>query len=266
MILLKKILRGFGISFAVLLAVYTGFVRRGAPNIGTVLLFLIAVYLFVVFVFGARLKNAPWKPVRTGYLFVKCLFVAFCAWCVVIRGVLIYHAYFNPPPKNPDTPHTVIVLGCQVNGDTPETAYPSTMLKTRLDAALDYLADHPEDVVIVSGGQGNNEPVSEADMMRDYLVGKGIENTIFTENDSVNTEQNMRYSSIIIANNNLPAKVVIVTDAFHEYRAKNDLKKQSNITVIYSHPANTSPTYIAPNWFREICAVTYNLVFYNIYE
>ena len=66
-------------------------------------------------------------------------------------------------------PKTMVVLGCQLYDWGP-----SIMLRDRLDKALDYLADHPETTVVVSGGQGAEEPTSEAQGMADYLADHGF--------------------------------------------------------------------------------------------
>ena len=61
----------------------------------------------------------------------------------------------------------LIVLGAQVRENGP-----STILRYRLDAAISYLQENPETICIVSGGQGVNEPFSEAEGMLNYLVSK----------------------------------------------------------------------------------------------
>ena len=62
-------------------------------------------------------------------------------------------------------PEVMVILGCQVRQDGP-----SVLLRDRLDEALDYLEDHPDMTVVVSGGQGPDEPTSEAQAMADYLT------------------------------------------------------------------------------------------------
>ena len=52
--------------------------------------------------------------------------------------------------------------------------HPSILLQDRLDTALDYWEAHPEVTVVVSGGQGSNEPASEARCMADYLMDGGV--------------------------------------------------------------------------------------------
>lgn len=84
----------------------------------------------------------------------------------------------------------VIVLGAQVyeNG-------PSPVLKYRLDKAVAYLNENPNTICIVSGGQGVNEPFSEAEGMLDYLQKAAISrNRIYLENQSKNTIANIKNS------------------------------------------------------------------------
>ena len=54
----------------------------------------------------------------------------------------------------------VIVLGAQVREDGP-----SVVLRYRLDRTFEYLETHPDTICILSGGQGSNEPFSEAEGM-----------------------------------------------------------------------------------------------------
>ena len=87
-------------------------------------------------------------------------------------------------------PQVMVILGCQV-----KPWGPSILLQDRLDEALGYLEDHPDMTVVVSGGQGPDEPSTEAQAMADYLIEHGIsEDTILQENMSHNTSQNLCYT------------------------------------------------------------------------
>ena len=111
---------------------------------------------------------------------------------------------------------TVIVLGCGIFPDGRLTV----SLKNRLDAAYDYMKDHPNASVIVSGGQGDNEPVAEAEAMQNYLESKGIApSRIYAEDESTSTEENLAFSLEIIEKFNLDKAVAIVTSDYHIYRA-----------------------------------------------
>ena len=91
----------------------------------------------------------------------------------------------------PDNLDYLIVLGAQVykNG-------PSPVLKFRLDKAYEYLSANPETRCIVTGGQGSNEPFTEASCMADYLVKRGIDSgRIILEDKSTTTAQNLTNSN-----------------------------------------------------------------------
>ena len=66
---------------------------------------------------------------------------------------------------------TVVVLGCQVSA----SGEPTVMLRDRIDAAYDYLTAHPESRCVASGGQNDNEPISEAACIRNTLAARGID-------------------------------------------------------------------------------------------
>lgn len=115
-------------------------------------------------------------------------------------------------------PRVMIILGCQVRQDGP-----SILLRDRLDEALSYLEDHPDMTVVVSGGQGDDEPTTEALAMADYLVENGIEEeNILLEGESHNTIQNFKYSKALLAQENIDDSqgVLVVSNGFHLTRAR----------------------------------------------
>ena len=90
---------------------------------------------------------------------------------------------------------TVVVLGCQVSA----SGEPTVMLRDRIDAAYDYLTAHPESRCVASGGQNDNEPISEAACIRNTLAARGIDpDRILLEDRSRSTEENLRFTAEII--------------------------------------------------------------------
>ena len=115
-------------------------------------------------------------------------------------------------------PQVMIVLGCQVREDGP-----SVLLRDRLDEALAYWEDHEDTLIVVSGGQGSNEPTTEARAMADYLEERGVEeDQILLEDRSHNTAQNLRYSRALLeeAGEDLSGGVIVVSNGFHLTRAR----------------------------------------------
>ena len=108
-------------------------------------------------------------------------------------GAVMYGAYDHIQGE----PRLMVILGCQV-----KPWGPSILLQDRLDKALDYLEEHPDVQVVVSGGQGPDEPTTEAQAMYDYLVEYGVEpERIWQEDQSHNTWQNVRYTLALLEEN-----------------------------------------------------------------
>ena len=131
-------------------------------------------------------------------------------------GAVLYGSYDHIQGD----PQAMVVLGCRV---MPE-GHPSILLQDRLDAALDYWEAHPEVTVVVSGGQGSNEPTSEARCMADYLMDGGVpEDQILLEDRSHNTKENLLYSKELLAAEGIQvehADVLVVSNGFHLTRTR----------------------------------------------
>jgi uncharacterized SAM-binding protein YcdF (DUF218 family) len=140
----------------------------------------------------------------------------------------------------------IIVLGAQV-----KESGPSIVLKYRLDKALEYMNENPKTICIVSGGQGYNEPYSEAEGMAKYLIEQGMSSDrIIKEDKSKTTEQNIANSMKYIKKK---ATIGLVTNNFHVYRALQIAKNQK-IEDIYGIAADSSAFYMPNNMFREYLA------------
>lgn len=147
-------------------------------------------------------------------VFLTRIWIAFMAagalLFVVLEGLIIAGMTAKPA----DDCEYLIVLGCQIRG-----TQITKSLRKRLDTAYDYAVQHPDTVIIVSGGQGPGEDLPEAQAMYAYLTNRGIAAArIIREDQSVNTDQNMRYSVEYIEDPS--AKVGIVTSNFHVFRAR----------------------------------------------
>ena len=179
------------------------------------------------------------------------LILVFSISLVTYAGYVILASCDNPPDKET----TVIVLGCKVN-----PSGPSLMLQSRIDAAYKFLKANPNAKCIVSGGQGDDEHISEAKCMYDELIKMGIEkDRIYTEDQSSTTRENIEFSKKIIEKEGLCKDITIVTNDFHQYRASviaNDHNLKS-----YNVPADT-PASMFPTYFlREIGGFLFEMVF-----
>lgn len=145
-----------------------------------------------------------------------------------------------------------------MHGDTP-----SLSLVERVRAAADYMKELPNTVAIVSGGQGSDENISEAEAMQAWLTQNGIDKSrIILEDKATSTLENIEYSfDIIRARGDDPnTATAVVTSEYHIYRAK--LLAQSLGVSVGSVAAHTTYAPIMINYFiREAFGVTYQWIF-----
>ena len=125
-----------------------------------------------------------------GMSFFLATYIAFLSYSLATAASS--KARLDALPK--DEQLTVMIFGCYVRGEEP-----GRTLTTRLDAALSLLKRYQNADCIVSGGQGSNEAISEAEAMRRYLVSRGIaEERITLEDRSTNTSENLEYTFAIL--------------------------------------------------------------------
>lgn len=106
----------------------------------------------------------------------------------------------------------IVVLGAKVNGTQPSGA-----LRNRIRVAGEYLQANPETLAVLSGGQGPDEGISEAQCMFENLIAMGIDaDRLQLEDQSTDTMENLRFSRALIPED---ASVGLVTNNFHIFRA-----------------------------------------------
>lgn len=174
---------------------------------------------------------------------------------VVIEGIII--TYANMPPPDEDVNYC-IVLGAGIFPD----GRLSLSLKIRLDNAKEYLDEHENVICIVSGGQGDTEPVAEAYAMRDYLIAQGIEQSrILTEANSFSTHDNMTFSAQVMEDydSSLEKTAVIVTNDFHIFRSLA-VAKNRGITG-YGLPGHTPLLVKVTSYMREFLTIVNTFLF-----
>ena len=205
---------------------------------------------------GAYVKKHPDKKLLRHFSrFLWSLAVLGICFALLLSGLMLSAVAKTPPKTDEDV--TVIVLGCQVYPDR----VPSHSLVQRLNAAVQYLNEHPRVSVIVSGGQGNDEPCPEAEVMRDYLIAKGIAPArIYAETRSTSTEENLRFSKQIIDEQGLPERVVLVTNHYHSYRAGLHAEAADFETVFH---VGAPPVWylLVQSWTREWLGICHLWVF-----
>lgn len=110
----------------------------------------------------------------------------------------------------------VIVLGAGIRGTEP-----GRELQSRLDRAIEYHGKNPDALIVVSGGKGADESVSEAEVMKTYLLKNGIPaDLIIKEDRSSSTLENFTFSKDILDQRfGSEYRIAYVTNDFHILRA-----------------------------------------------
>lgn len=202
---------------------------------------IICLLIFALITYMIR-KNIS-LPQSIPYLLTFLILVGLSIF-ILIEGLIIYHANKDADP-NMDY---LIVLGAQIRGTRITNS-----LRNRLEASEIYLKDNPDTLVIVSGGQGSGEDISEAEAMKRYLLDKGIaEDRIIVEEESKNTVQNILCSKKLITRKD--SKVAVVTNGFHVFRSMSIAKKQG-LENVQGLSASSDPILFINYYVREVLAI-----------
>ena len=164
---------------------------------------------------------------------------------MVVVHIKIYQSIHQPTPESADY---LIVLGAKVKGSGP-----SLSLKYRIEAAADYMLTNKDTIAVVTGGQGQDEKQSEAEVMKRELVERGVEeDRIIMEDQSTTTLENIEFSK-----EKLPdagAKGLIVTNDYHLYRSV-DMAKRAGLHIS-GIPAKTPESVLVKSYICEDLAIT----------
>ena len=230
------------------LALLACFLKFIAPGYGFSALVCCVLIFIIVFYAVTSHLNWPWIP-AVRKIFTVCLILGLIV--VAITEAIIIKASFGSPKESVDY---IVVLGAKVR----ETG-PSASLWDRIRGAHDYLAAHPDVIAIVSGGQGEDEPMTEAQAMYDGLVGMGIDpNRIWLEDKATNTWENIRFSLDLIKEKTgqSPETLGVVSSEYHLFRA--GLFAKENGVGFVGIPARTSrPSQMINHFMREVAGVWY---------
>ena len=155
--------------------------------------------------------------------------------------------------KNKESTDYILVLGAGLWGDVP-----SDTLVRRLDGAIKISNINDNSLIVVSGGQGFGETVTEADAMERYLLSKGMDkDRILREERATNTSENIIFSKEIMDNtwtSKEKYNVTIITNNFHCFRAKFLSKRAGINSLTYSVDVQKAikPAYFIREYFAVI--------------
>jgi uncharacterized SAM-binding protein YcdF (DUF218 family) len=235
------------------------------------------IRLILLVLGGAALYNAGYLAIKTNMnlgLIMEAaaglILVAFAVWrrlarirwlriaalvtAVAVMAASAGLAAFGLHDTASDADDALIVLGAGVHGRTV-----TAVLSARLDVARQYHQRNPDALIVVSGGQGPQEDIPEAQAMRDYLVARDVPaERIVMEDKATSTAENFAYSKALLDQRLAPGyQIAFVTSEFHVFRA-HLIAEDAGLKAEHLH----SPTlwHVQPSsYLRELVAVAKQL-------
>lgn len=161
--------------------------------------------------------------------FFAALFTALFVWCLAILSIFLFGRRDEARPVD-----AIVVLGAaQYDGK------PSPVLKARLDHAIELYEQGMAEHLIMTGGVGVGDTVSEAEVSRRYAVRNGIaEEKILIERSGLSSGESMDAVVQIMEENHL-SRSLLVSDPFHMLRLRL-------IAARLGLDARSSPTFESP--------------------
>ena len=181
---------------------------------------------------------------------IKWLNASLCAGAACFICLAVFIASYGKNDTATFSEDAAVILGGGIRNGTVQP-----VLRSRLDAAVEYHSKNPNAVLVVTGGTGRGEEFSEAFAMESYLLSKGVpQNKIFREDEALTTFENIRNSKNILEGLFDEAyTAVIITSDFHVYRASR-FAKQTGLEYT-SLRAKTPAFGKITNYLREPAAV-----------
>ncbi|MCL1848262.1 MAG: YdcF family protein [Clostridiales bacterium] len=212
-------------------------------TIGIVFTAVLGVALLVYSAAYRRLSAIKWLSVV-----IRCALASF----VCLVAIIAICGRMDTVTYQEDA---LLVLGAAVRGETP--AYP---LHARLEAAVEYHKRNPDAVIVVSGGQGFQESITEALAMERRLLDRGIPaDKIVKEERATSTYENFLFSQELLDQHfGGPYKIAFITSDFHVLRASVTAKRLG-LRASHLHAPILWQT-IPSNYLRECAAVLRELL------
>ena len=251
--IIRSIITILSVIFAAFMILPMG---QGIVNIGNLSGLALCVWLFCVCVApihrSLRSLFCRRKFTKFLYRFVNTCFIIFAVYGTIVTSLMVWAA-LQPPAENA----TAVVLGAQV-----KPWGPSAVLYGRISGAKNYLDEHKNANAVLSGGQGGDEPTSEAKCMYDCLGELGIDQSrLYMEDRSTNTKENIKNSLQVIEDNGLNSDLAIATDFYHQLRVRIIMKQLGRSENVGAVNSDTSIIYLPVFTVREWFALPNQILF-----
>ena len=217
------------------------------------------VYVFIGLLIAMGLYNLINKkdfifiiPGKIRMAMEICFFIGLVSF-VFIEILIIQSARVKHTEKS----DYLVILGAGLRGKSP-----SIPLLERLNASLEYIKLNNNIKIVVSGGRGIDESITEAEAMKRFLIKHGVAtDQIIKEERSTSTLENLKFTAEILEelDQNKNIEVTIVTNNFHMFRAKFLARRVGLKT--YGYPAPLYAMLVPSCFVREYFAVINSFIF-----
>ena len=150
----------------------------------------------------------------------------------IVTNIVIYVTASSEKSKTERLADTqyIVVLGNKLDNNKPSKA-----LIERLNGSIQLSEKYPKAQIVVTGGLTSGNTITEAEVMKAYLIDNGVaEDRILTEDQSDDTRENMANTKNLIEEGDT---VIIVTNSFHMVRALLYAKAYS-FADVYGYPVD----------------------------
>lgn len=218
-------------------------------NLGNFLTALLGITLIAVALFWEKLKVSAPK-------WLKATFFTLLAVVLVFASSLYFYGKTDNVTYDEDA---IIVLGAGLRGSRP-----SSTLRGRLNAAYEYHKQNPDALIVVSGGKGHDEDITEAQAMETYLINLGVPGEIIVkEEKSTSTFENFVFSKEILDGlSEKNYKIAYISNEYHVFRAGHIAKKAGFENTTHTH-SDTIWHSVIPGTLRECIGVMKHFILGN---
>lgn len=165
----------------------------------------------------------------TRMIAVYAVLAALASWVVSVLAVVVWGARDTARPAD-----AIVVLGA-----AQYAGRPSPVLKARLDHAVDLWKRGLATRMVLTGGRGTGDTISEAAVGRRYVLKAGVaDSAILLENEGRTTDASVEGVAVIMKEKEIE-RVILVSDPFHMLRLQI-LARRHGVESVTS-PTRTSP-------------------------
>lgn len=244
----SRIYRVFGVFTLICFGAY--FLKLIIVPEGTFPLFVTLTVIFGVtlpYLFRKFFRDRLGKIYLYIKIFMSCAMVFYAVTFIILVGYIHLSPSAQPSVQADGTKNVYIVFGAKVKDDGP-----SKTLASRLDTAVEAMLKDGSSVCIVSGGQGPDEPFTEASCMRNYMTSRGISpERIFLEEKASNTKENIQYSAELIEQLGFTDRqIVCISSETHIPRIQL-MCHRVGVDAVYIKAETPIKIFLFTTWVRE---------------